>query len=75
MSPATKADLPLDPLAATIRLRIEELRADAQAHRAPRARDTRTRAGLPWPSAVVAALRDTVARATAGRAGQVCPTC
>jgi hypothetical protein len=73
MSPATKADLPLDPLAATIHLRIEELRAEA--HSARRARDARTRAGLPWPSAVVAALRDTVARATAGRPGQVCPTC
>ena len=75
MSPATKADLPLDPLAATIHLRIEELRADARAHRARRAGDARTRAGLPWPSAVVAALRDTVARATAGRPRQVCPTC
>lgn len=73
MSPATKADLPLEPLAATIHLRIEELRADAR--RARRARDTRTRADLPWPSAVVAALRDTVARATAGRPGRVCPTC
>jgi hypothetical protein len=75
MSTAMKAGLPLDPLAATIHLRIEELRTDADAHRAHRATGNGTRARLTWPSAVAAALRESVTRATTGRSRQACATC
>ena len=75
MTPATRAGLPLDPLAATIHLRIGELQADADARRLRREASSATRPGLAWPGSVVAALRETVARATATRGGQACATC
>lgn len=75
MSTAAKAGLPLDPVAATINLRIEELRSDAATHRVRRAAGDGARAGLTWPSSVVAALRESVTRAADGRSGQACATC
>lgn len=83
MTPATTTTrtmtaLPLDPMAATIHLRIEELRADTTRHRLRReAREARGngRDRVTWPGAVVVALRESLARATAGRPGPVCTTC
>ena len=73
--PTTMTALPLDPMAATIHLRIEELRADTARHRLRREARERASDRVSWPGAVVAALRDSLARVTAGRPAQVCTTC
>ena len=71
----TTSGLPLDPMAATIHLRIEELRADTARHRLRREARERTGSRVAWPGAVVVALRESLARATAGRPAPVCTTC
>ncbi|HEX7189157.1 MAG TPA: hypothetical protein VF423_13120 [Actinomycetes bacterium] len=70
------SNLPLDPLAATIHLRIEELRRDVAAERLSReAGRRRTRA---LPGRLATALRETLEAVTpsaSARRGQPCPTC
>jgi hypothetical protein len=56
--------LPSDPLAALIRLRIEELRREAAADSRARAGRTRRTRQWSWPASVAAAMRETFARAT-----------
>jgi hypothetical protein len=69
-----------DPFAALVHLRIDELRQEAASDGFARAARTR-RTKPSWPTAVVAALRESFARgntsraAVASRATLPCPTC
>jgi hypothetical protein len=68
--------LPLDPLAATIQLRIEELRRDVATERLGREAGRRRTRVLPGRLAT--ALRETlesVSPFASARRGQPCPTC
>ena len=69
--------LPLDPLAATVHLRIEELRREAAAERAARSTRRRRTAPRSFPGALVTALRESIARSAPApaRTGELCTTC
>lgn len=69
--------LPLDPLAATVHLRIEELRREAAADGAARSARRRRTARRSLPGALVTLLRASIARSAPApaRSGELCTTC